>query len=104
MTIDPIMLTEAPDDDFFECAKEKKVFYIQTEPHILISNMIDIKRSTIRTHYNIFATVTIAETFYWFDGKMIKKEEWFDSMIRDYPEYFEWYLFHPEHMLGDETA
>lgn len=102
--IEPVLLHTEPGDDFFDGAKANgisKIFYVQYDDELNISNMIDIKRSNVNNHYNIFATVTRADTFYWFDGNMIRKEEWIDLMMENHPDYYGWYLFHPEHMLGD---
>lgn len=104
MIDDPIVLSKEPEKKFFEDATRagtNRVFYIQPDSDFLISNFIDINKSKPDRHYNVFATVTRHCTYYWFDNQTVKKEKWLDLMMERFPEYFEWYLFHPEYMLGD---
>lgn len=102
--IEPTPMNQ-PDEAFFRMAKRDEideVFYIQTEREgLIIVNFMDMTRSKIGHHHNIFATVSHAnKTYYWFDGKEIfAKDEFIDLMMQNYPDHFEWYLFHPE-LLG----
>lgn len=104
MIEEPEILVTEPDRNFFIMAKEEDLesfFYIQRGESYLILNMLDVERSDISNHYSIFATVIRSgKAYYWFDGKQTTKEEWVDSMISDYPDHFEWILFHPEFMAG----
>ena len=102
--IEPILLFAAPTKAFFDEHKKNgmnSVFYVQQSPGVLISNFINIKKSGPSNHNNFFATITRSDTHYWFGNELVKKEFWLDMMIREFPEYFEWYLFHPEHLLCD---
>lgn len=57
---------------------------------------LDIKR---RNGFTLFGTVRMnnTETAYWFnEGLLRSREAFIELVMRDYPDHFEWFLFHPE--------
>lgn len=61
--------------------------------------LVDLKR---RNGYTLFGTVRMnnTETAYWFNENLLRSREAFiESVMSDYPDHFEWFLFHPELLI-----
>lgn len=103
MVDDPIALTCHPDNSFFIEARRQgkaEIFATITGNYINAIYLFDATRSNAAGYYIKF-TGNINDGSFWLDGtirsdNILSKEEFFNGIMERYPEYFEWFLFHPE--------
>lgn len=103
MVDDPIALTHHPDNAFFIRARrqgKKEVFATIINRDIRAIYLFDASLSG-KANYHIKFVGDILSGSFWANGRidahnMISREKFFDIIKKDYPNYFEWFLFHPE--------
>ena len=113
MVDDPIALTNHPDDSFFEkarCQGKTEIFATIINDGIKAIYLFDAVKSQRSSYHVLFAASVLggADSF-WANGRItgdniLSREEFVSIIMDEYPDYFEWYLFHSKHMLGDELT
>lgn len=109
MIDEPIMLSHHPDHDFFVAQRslgKTEIFVIIEEPNLGRLKAIYLFDAALSdaSDYHVKFVGNGKRNCYWGNGvigsdNIISREAFNIHVMDNYPDHFEWFLFHPEYLL-----